>query len=203
MKTNMMITAAVVAIAAMFLAVFKHHRASKDEFQICVAKLVKRRSGQDIRDAQSAILKMGPSVVGRLLSTLDTVTNTLTQDEIYTACSHGGLSSLHNARPTLAREDIYSLISTLDVDSYRRMVLESCQTNSAELCMILSGANCETLLTLPDTELFNLTNTVAVTMTGASVDPREKWCGENFLGRLQFAQKQRDQPSSRFNLTNE
>jgi hypothetical protein len=184
MKKNATITILSAASVIICLSLFITQRQETDPFQTCINKLTKRESPQDIRDAETGIVNMGQAIVPRLLSELDNLKSTLTRDEIYSMSS--GKSIQHDARLTLARGNIYSLISILDVNTYSRIVTDSCRSNNPEIFLILSGADCQNILALPKEQLSIFTNTLSKTLTSVETDAGNKAIIETFFTRLAF-----------------
>jgi len=192
MKKSKIIVLILLLVVFAYWAVSYVQRRTADPFQTYIQKLERRNSITDIMSAQSGIISLGTNVVPRLVDELEIITNTLSQEEIYNLCLHGysGNGVNHDARPTLARENIYGLISTLDAKTYQQMVIKSCRSNDLELCLILKGANSEKLLLLPKEQLFELTNALSEALKVSNTNSPNRTCIEDFFNRLEFQQSQ-------------
>lgn len=186
MRKNLIIQIGV-AIITLYIALLVLQHFWVDPFQANMQKLVSRKSVQDIRSAESNLLKMGPPIVPQLLSELEIITNTLTESEIYRWSSGSTVSP--NAKPVLAREGIYNIISTLSANTYERIIVESSKSNNPELCVVLAGADFESLLALPRGDLFNISNSLENVLQSRTAADGEKSCITNFFNCLRFQEK--------------
>jgi len=176
-----------IALIALCLAILTVKQLNADPFQTNIQKLIDRKSIRAIRTAQTKLLAMGPPIVPRLLTELEVITNTLTESEIYSFST--GNPVQHNAKPVLARQNIYNIISALDAGTCERIIIESSKSNSPELCVILSSVDSESLLALPNAHLLNISNSLQNVLQSPGAADGVKNCVTNFFDELRLRER--------------